>query len=495
MKAWDCGWQPFGKIGKLSLSLATILTLSCVGTASAHVKWFSRYDYTQLPQQLHQITRPIFWLMMAIALVTLLIAVLTDKWLEKQPWAERVCNWFEAKQGTSLLVMRVAAFATLIVAWQQGTVLTPELAHDSIWLERLQFIVLLLLLFPKTTTFAGIGFLCLWIYGAAEYGWFHMLDYVNLLGVAYFFIVRPFSGTWWRETALPVLYATVGFSLMWLGCEKLTYPQWALYLLEQHPILSLGLPAKFFLVGAAFVELGLGFMLLICLFSRSLSVTITLVFFLTSCIFGKVEIIGHTLLHASLIVFLFEGPGHSFTPPAWLHRTTFMRAAFATVNFVIVVMAMLFAYTNSARLLKAPTAHVHPRIEVTASELAPRVALSIKRDPKSGWNLLLETENFTFAPDEVGEGNNEHIGHAHLYLDDQKIARIYGNWHYLPELPSGEHVLRVTLNTNEHFDICVDGHVVSDELLIADELSEQIVADVGRRPKILTDGVCAGASR
>ena len=113
---------------------------------------------------------------------------------------------------------------------------------------------------------------------------------------------------------------------MWLGCEKLVYPEWVNYLLEQKPLLTLGLDRDFFRVASAFIELGLGFMLIIGLFGRSLSVTITLVFFLTTMVFGKVEIIGHTLIHAALIVFLLEGPGHGFRPPAALHRTLGMHA-------------------------------------------------------------------------------------------------------------------------------------------------------------------------
>ena len=97
-----------------------------------------------------------------------------------------------------------------------------------------------------------------------------------------------------------LLYATVGFSLCWVGLEKLVYPAWSLYLLEQHPQLALGFPPDFFLMGAAFVELALGYLLLIGLFGRPLALVITVVFLMTTLVFGKLEVIGHTPLHAAL---------------------------------------------------------------------------------------------------------------------------------------------------------------------------------------------------
>ena len=63
-------------------------------------------------------------------------------------------------------------------------------------------------------------------------------------------------------------------------------------------------------------------------------------------------------------------------------------------------------------------------------------------------------------------------GHAHLYLDGQKIARVYGEWYHLPKL-EGDHELRVTLNTNDHQDYAVKGEVVG--------ATKKIGVSVGRR--------------
>lgn len=451
--------------------------LGFTSRANAHVKWFSEIDWNTTPLTVSEIASPTFWAMFALTIVTLAIAVLGDKWASNSKALSWLVTWFEDRSSFSLLVVRVAAFATLLVAWQQGTLLTPELDVTNIWVERVQFLTLLLLLFPRTTSVAGILFLGLWGYGAYRFGMIHMLDYVNAIGVGYFLLVRPLGSEKLRNTTIPVLYSTVGFALMWLGCEKLVYPQWGLYLLEQNPMLTLGLPPKFFLVASAFIELGLGFLLIICLFSRALSVTITLVFFMTTCVFGKVEIIGHTLVHASLIVFLLEGDGHAFTPPALFHRSTRMRLAFATVNFSIVLFAMLWIYSTGAANFSPPEpTHTHPKYEITATD-APTIKLEAKEDSKSGWNVHIKTTKFRFAPEDVNGAKQDGVGHAHLYVDGRKVARVYSPWFHLTIKQPGEHTIRATLNTNDHADYAIDGKVIEDSVTIT--CAEEFVAKMG----------------
>jgi hypothetical protein len=260
---------------------------------------------------------------------------------------------------------------------------------------------------------------------------------------------------------------------MWLGCEKLVYPQWLNYLLDQKPILTLGLDRDFFRVASAFIELGLGFMLIIGLFGRSLSVTITLVFFMTTIVFGKVEIIGHTLIHAALIVFLLEGPGHMFRPPAAFHRTLGMRMAFAGVNFAIVTFAMLFAYTFAADHVESQAVagheHHHPLYEMPAGIAVPTLKVDAERDSMDGWNVHLATTNFHFAPSKAGGANEPGHGHAHLHIDGQKAARVYSDWIHLPSLGPGEHEIRVSLNTNDHNAYAVGGKPIEDAVVVKEE--------------------------
>jgi hypothetical protein len=138
----------------------------------------------------------------------------------------------------------------------------------------------------------------------------------------------------------------------------MVYPQWGLYVLEQNPRLSLGLPLSFFLLAAAFVEFSLGYLLIINLLQRPLALVITLVFFTTTLVFGKVEVIGHTPIHAALVVFLLEGPGRVYRPPIALHRGLGLRTAFAAVNFALLLTLLFVPYTyGAARLYRENAAH------------------------------------------------------------------------------------------------------------------------------------------
>lgn len=87
----------------------------------------------------------------------------------------------------------------------------------------------------------------------------------------------------------------------------------------------------------------------------------------------------------------------------------------------------------------------------------PTVALDLLPDPVSGWSLRLTTTNFRFDPENAGGARDPGYGHAHLYVDGIKVARLYGPWHHLDGLSPGSHEIRVTLNGNDHRALAVDG--------------------------------------
>jgi len=99
--------------------------------------------------------------------------------------------------------------------------------------------------------------------------------------------------------------------------------------------------------------------------------------------------------------------------------------------------------------------HVHTLLEATAPY--PAVSISVTPDPKSGWNVFIETENHTFAPERASTVHIPGEGHAHIYVNGQKINRIYGNWYHLNELPVGEHEIMVSLSTNDHQELVRNG--------------------------------------
>ncbi|MEM1368324.1 MAG: hypothetical protein AAGG02_09955 [Cyanobacteria bacterium P01_H01_bin.15] len=110
--------------------------------------------------------------------------------------------------------------------------------------------------------------------------------------------------------------------------------------------------------------------------------------------------------------------------------------------------------------------HHHGTLEVPAGMPVPEVEISVTPDPLMGWNLEVVTDNFELIPSQANLPSQVTEGHAHLYINGEKITRLYGNWYYLGTLPPGEHTVKVTLNANNHEDILNAGEVIGDSILV-----------------------------
>lgn len=109
--------------------------------------------------------------------------------------------------------------------------------------------------------------------------------------------------------------------------------------------------------------------------------------------------------------------------------------------------------------------HDHSEL-VEATGAAPTLMVHVMPDPVSGWNLHLMTENFTFNAAAAGAAHVDGEGHAHVYADGVKLARIYGNWFHIPSLPEGDVTVLVTLNANDHRRIGVSGAPVEASITV-----------------------------
>jgi len=104
--------------------------------------------------------------------------------------------------------------------------------------------------------------------------------------------------------------------------------------------------------------------------------------------------------------------------------------------------------------------HDHHDVIDLTYDAAPDLSLELTRDSMSGWNLRVETQNFRFAPEHAGQTDTPGEGHAHVYVNGEKIARLYGHWLHIPSLPENAQV-EVTLNSNEHKTLRIDGVPIS----------------------------------
>lgn len=436
--------------------------------AQAHVKWFSNYDFQQSPLQLSDLNHPTFWGLFLLSLVCLPLLVWSDIWAEKSKLYLRVTNYLDQYADQGPLIMRVAMGAVLLMSWQGNTIIAPDLAISSPVWGWIQFALALLLLFKETTIITGLGMVVIYIIGLYNNGLFHMLDYVVYPAVGIYLAVSYSKNIKLRNLDLPVLYSGLGFSLCWVAFEKLLYPFWGLSVLAKAPALTMGLNHEFFLMSCAFIEFSLGFLLIICLLHRPLAIIVTLTFFTTTCFFGKTEIVGHTILHGALLVFIVKGPGHYYQAPIRWHKSPWMRSLFAVINFIILFAVMAFPYQMLANKASAESkakqaSMAHPQLEVPAGVAAPEVQLHAVKDPNGGWNLHLMTKNFVFAAEKAGKEEVMGEGHGHLYVNGKKIARVYSNWFHL-NLESGVNKVKVSLNTNLHKDYAVNGKIIQSEI-------------------------------
>ncbi len=95
--------------------------------------------------------------------------------------------------------------------------------------------------------------------------------------------------------------------------------------------------------------------------------------------------------------------------------------------------------------------HSHSHSIINTS-IPSGVSFEINKDSKSGYNLQIITQNFTFTPENVNTQHIEGQGHAHVYINGVK-QRIYSNWVHIPHLKKGENEITVTLNGNDHSEL------------------------------------------
>jgi len=110
--------------------------------------------------------------------------------------------------------------------------------------------------------------------------------------------------------------------------------------------------------------------------------------------------------------------------------------------------------------------HAHDPRELGDDEPFPTIELIAHPDPKSGYNLEIITTNFTFAPQRASTEYITGEGHAHLYINQIKIGRLYGHWHHIPSLPQGVNKIRVGLSGNDHTELTKNDIPIAAEITV-----------------------------
>lgn len=151
------------------------------------------------------------------------------------------------------------------------------------------------------------------------------------------------------------------------------------------------------------------------------------------------------------------------------------------------------------------SAHDHEALDVSAWSEIPTIDLSVEADAAGGYNVHVTTTGFRFAPEHVNGAVEEGEGHAHLYVDGVKVARLYGEWFHLASLEPGTRTVTVGLNANDHAALAIGDAPI--EASVAVEVPEAgdtgAAADGDEDPATdgtvveisLVDGVVGGGGR
>ncbi|MDY6941147.1 MAG: hypothetical protein SWY16_26255 [Cyanobacteriota bacterium] len=110
--------------------------------------------------------------------------------------------------------------------------------------------------------------------------------------------------------------------------------------------------------------------------------------------------------------------------------------------------------------------HHHGTMEIPDGQPVPEIGLVVSEDSVRGWNVEVQLKNFTLTPENVNQANRPGEGHAHLYINGEKMTRLYSNWYYLSELPPGEHTITVSLNSNQHDALTHNGQPIEASTIL-----------------------------
>ena len=122
-----------------------------------------------------------------------------------------------------------------------------------------------------------------------------------------------------------------------------------------------------------------------------------------------------------------------------------MNILYISVGFILAV--------NS--LKGNPMDHEHSKNVEWEGDEQPSIYLSVKPHDSCGWVVIYNANNFTFNAENASSQHIQGEGHGHLYVNDVKIARLYGDPYYLRDLNMGANTIRITLNTNNHLSYAV----------------------------------------
>jgi uncharacterized membrane protein YphA (DoxX/SURF4 family) len=308
------------------------------------VKWFSEKEPEKVP--IEQILSTEF---IIISLGIAVLLALLSQWIPlmmKIPGVTKLDKKLDEYRKFSRYILKYGTAAAFILQVVNGTMFAPEFTISHTWQTIVMWLIIFLLLIPHhlSTKLAAIIMLILFLYVWSHNGWFHMLDYGFYLAIIGVLLV---GRTKLETSGFPLLYLGTGLSLCWVAVEKWVYPMMTTDIIHRHHVPTFGFEPEIFVVLSAFIEFVVGYLLVVGILNRLLAFVVTILFILTTTIFGYTEVVGHAMIHIVLIIFIIEGISF-YHPPIKMHRTKLDQMIFVSLNFLFVLSTFLLIYYRFA---------------------------------------------------------------------------------------------------------------------------------------------------
>jgi len=310
----------------------------------AHVKWFT--DVIAEKEPLSAILSPFF---MTIAIIiAVLLALLTQLLpvISKSNLSIKMDSELDKLRRYSFPILKYGTAVALLIQAASGTRFALEFELTNGWQTILMWTAIVFLLIPQhyATKIGVVALLVLFINTSIEAGLFHMLDYGFYLAIIGALLIEKTKHSEW---GFPLLYFGTGFSLCWVAVEKWIYPAMAEDIIINHHVPTFGFEPALFIVMAGFIEFVVGYLLVIGILNRILSIVLTLIFISATMLFGIKELVGHCMIHIVLILFIIEG-ACIYKKPVSIYRTIITQMVFVPLNFIFVLATFLLIYYRFA---------------------------------------------------------------------------------------------------------------------------------------------------
>lgn len=333
-----------------AILLAIFVIAASGGSANAHVKWFSTYNVADQPRGLENFLHSDFKFLIGLSIFTLMSGCLlegTTLGAAMMRSLDRVTCFL--RDNSELMLRAGCAFFFVAIWGFGGILLTPELKTSSTAVAAIHLGIAAGMLSRRTMPLSGLGIVALFAIAVWQYGAFQLADYPVFLGVAAYLVLVGLGKDLLGARPIDVLRWTAGVTLMWASIEKWAYPEWSFPLLIQHPTMSLGFDPEFFMRAAGAVEFVLAFALMWTPLVRRFAAVILVAMFISAVFeFGKIDLIGHTLIVCALLAIIADNDGKSlFVRYPWLAPLGYTAALSGVTTIYYVAHAMLYGASIS----------------------------------------------------------------------------------------------------------------------------------------------------